>query len=229
MSVAQYGGGVAAATPDVELPRPAAGSLPRVEARPILTVSDPAKRERDSRLSLALRRAIDEGKEQRSTSAPWLAAVAVAEVQGVDGLKDLIGKQIGPGEWREVRQEDIDTFADLSGDHQWIHVDVERAKQESPFGTTIAHGNLTLSMIDGFRLDLITTTGFKLGVNYGWNKVRFPAPVPAGSRVRAKAEVVSVEEVGGGWWQVVTRFTVEVEGSEKPCCVADSVGRGLAA
>jgi acyl dehydratase len=155
--------------------------------------------------------------------------VAVAEVQGIEGLKGLIGKEIGPGEWREVRQQDIDTFADLSGDHQWIHVDVERAKVESPFGTTIAHGNLTLSMIDGFRLDLITTTGFKLGVNYGWNKVRFPAPVPAGSRVRAKAEVVSVEEVGGGWWQVVTRFTVEVEGSDKPCCVADSVGRALVA
>ena len=115
--------------------------------------------------------------------------MAVAEVQGIDGLKELIGTEIGPGEWREVRQQDIDTFADLSGDHQWIHVDTERAKQESPFGTTIAHGNLTLSMIDGFRLDLITTTGFKLGVNYGWNRVRFPAPVPAGSRVRAKAEV----------------------------------------
>jgi acyl dehydratase len=155
--------------------------------------------------------------------------MAVAEVRGIEGLKELIGKEIGPGEWREVRQQDIDTFADLSGDHQWIHTDVERARQESPFGTTIAHGNLTLSMIDGFRLDLITTSGFKLGVNYGWNKVRFPAPVPAGSRVRAKAEVVSVDEVGGGWWQVVTRFTVEVEGSEKPVCVADSVGRALAA
>jgi len=158
-----------------------------------------------------------------------LVVVAVAEVRGIDGLKDLIGKEIGPGEWREVRQEDIDTFADLSGDHQWIHVDVDRAKKESPFGTTVAHGNLTLSMIDGFRLDLITTTGFKLGVNYGWNKVRFPAPVPAGSRVRAKAQIVSVDEVGGGWWQVVTRFTVELEGSDKPCCVGDSVGRALAA
>ncbi|MGH6914985.1 MAG: MaoC/PaaZ C-terminal domain-containing protein, partial [Geminicoccales bacterium] len=91
--------------------------------------------------------------------------MAVAEVKGIQGLKDLIGKEIGPGEWREVRQQDIDAFADLSGDHQWIHVDVERAKRESPFGTTIAHGNLTLSMIDGFRLDLITSTGFKLGVN----------------------------------------------------------------
>jgi acyl dehydratase len=155
--------------------------------------------------------------------------MAVAEVQGIEGLKALMGEEIGPGEWREVTQGDIDTFADLSGDHQWIHTDVERARTESPFGTTIAHGNLTLSLIDGLRLDLITSTGFALGVNYGWNKVRFPAPVPAGSRVRAKAEVVSVDEVGNGWWQVVTRFTVEVEGSDKPACVADSVGRALVA
>ena len=153
--------------------------------------------------------------------------MAVAEVQGIDGLKELIGKEIGPGEWREVRQQDIDTFAGLSGDHQWIHVDTERAKHESPFGTTIAHGNLTLSMIDGFRLDLITTTGFKLGVNYGWNKVRFPAPVPTGSKLRATAEIMSVDDVGGGWVQVVTKFTVEAEGGEKPVCVGESVGRAL--
>src|SRR6476646_4229357 len=151
------------------------------------------------------------------------------QVQGIDGLKALLGEQIGPSEWREVTQEHIDAFADLSGDHQWIHTDVERAKTESPFGTTIAHGNLTLSLIDGLRLDLISSSGFALGVNYGWNKVRFPAPVPAGSRVRARAEVVSVDEVGSGWWQVVTRFTVEVEGSDKPACVADSVGRALVA
>ena len=155
--------------------------------------------------------------------------MAVAEVQGIEGLKALMGKEIGPGEWREVSQRDIDLFADLSGDHQWIHTDVERAKTESPFGTTVAHGNLTLSLIDGLRLDLISSSGFALGVNYGWNKVRFPAPVPAGSRVRGKAEVVSVDEVGNGWWQVVTRFTVEVEGSGKPACVADSVGRALVA
>jgi acyl dehydratase len=155
--------------------------------------------------------------------------MAVAAAQGIEGLKALIGQEIGPGEWREVTQADIDSFADLSGDHQWIHVDTERAERESPFGTTIAHGNLTLSMIDGFRLELIASSGFALGVNYGWNKVRFPAPVPAGSRVRARAEVVSVDEVGGNWWQVVTRFTVEVEGSDKPCCVGDSVGRALLA
>ena len=152
---------------------------------------------------------------------------ALVEVEGIEGLKRLIGEEIGPSDWRTVTQEDIDRFAELSGDDQWIHVDVERAKKESPFGTTVAHGNLTLSLIDGFRKDVIASSGFVLGVNYGWNKVRFPAPVPAGSRVRARAEVVSVEEVGGGWWQVVNRFTLEVEGNEKPCCVADSVGRAL--
>ena len=153
--------------------------------------------------------------------------MAAVEIKGIEGLKARQGETIGPSDWREVTQEDINTFAELSGDDQWIHVDVERAKKESPFGTTIAHGNLTLSLIDGLRLDLIESSGFKLGVNYGWNKVRFPAPVPAGSKVRASAEIVEVEEVGQGWFQVVTRFTVEVEGSDKPCCVADSVGRAL--
>jgi acyl dehydratase len=153
--------------------------------------------------------------------------MAQATVNGVEGLRDLLGKPVGPSEWREITQEDIDLFARLSGDDQWIHVDVERAKTESPFGTTVAHGNLTLSVIDGFRLDLIESTGFKLGVNYGWNKVRFPAPVPAGSKLRASAEVISIDEVGGGWVQVVTKFTVEAEGGEKPVCVAESVGRAL--
>ena len=124
-----------------------------------------------------------------------------------------------------VSQEDINTFAGLTGDHQWIHVDVERAERESPFGTTIAHGNLTLSLIDGMREGLLPSPEGVIGVNYGWNRVRFPAPVPSGSRVRARAEVTSVEDVGKGWWQVVQRFTVEVEGNEKPVCVADSVGR----
>jgi acyl dehydratase len=153
--------------------------------------------------------------------------MATTQIEGIEGLKALQGKTIGPSEWREVTQEDIDTFADLTDDHQWIHVDVERAKTESPFGTTVAHGNLTLSLIDGMRLAMMNTTGFVLGVNYGWNKVRFPAPVPAGSRVRTTGEIVEVEEVGGGWWQIVTRFMVEVEGSDKPACVADSVGRAL--
>jgi acyl dehydratase len=154
--------------------------------------------------------------------------MAMKTVSGVEELKALIGETVGPSDWREVTQDDVNRFAELSGDDQWIHVDVERAKTESPFGTTIAHGNLTLALIDGFRIGLIQSTGFKLGVNYGWNKVRFPAPVPIPSRLRATASVVSVDEVGGGWWQIVTRFTVEIEGGEKPVCAADSVGRALA-
>jgi acyl dehydratase len=155
--------------------------------------------------------------------------MAQATANGIEGLRELQGKTIGPSEWREVTQELIDTFAEVSGDDQWIHADVDRAKTESPYGTTVAHGNLTLSLIDGLRKDLIESTGFVLGVNYGWNKVRFPAPVPAGSRVRATAEVIDIDDVGGGWFQVVTRFTVEVEGNEKPACVGDAVGRALVA
>ena len=148
-------------------------------------------------------------------------------MQGVDELRELIGQQVGPSEWREVTQDDIDAFARLSGDDQWIHVDVERARTESPFGTTVAHGNLTLSMIDGMRRELIESRGFMLGVNYGWNKVRFPAPVPVGSRLRTRGEVMSVDDVGAGWVQVVTKFTVEADGGDKPVCVAESVGRAL--
>ncbi len=148
-------------------------------------------------------------------------------VNGIDELKALVGQKVGPSDWREVTQEIIDKFAEVSGDHQWIHVDVERAKTESPFGRTIAHGNLTLSMIDGFRDQLFQSTGFTMGVNYGWNKVRFPAPVPSGSRIRASLETLSVDEVGGGWHQLTQKWTVEVEGNEKPVCVAESVVRLL--
>jgi acyl dehydratase len=160
-------------------------------------------------------------------AAVRVAAMATVQIEGIEGLKALRGKTIGPSEWRELTQEDINTYADLTGDHQWIHVDVERARRESPFGTTIAHGNLTLSLIEGMRLQLLSSTGLKLGVNYGWNKVRFPAPVPVGSRLRARAEVLSVDDVGGGWYQIVTKFTVEIEGGDKPVCVAESVGRAL--
>jgi acyl dehydratase len=148
-------------------------------------------------------------------------------ISSIDELNDLIGKPIGPSDWVEVTQEDINKFAEVSRDDQWIHVDVERAKEESPFGGTVAHGNLTLSLIDGMRRELVATKGFKLGVNYGWNKVRFPAPVPAGAKVRATAEIVSVDELGDGWVQVATKFVLEREGGEKPVCVAESVGRAL--
>ena len=156
--------------------------------------------------------------------------MAPVTVNGIDELRELTGRELGPSGWREVTQEHIDRFAEVSGDDQWIHVDVERAKEESPFGGTVAHGNLTLSLIDGFRRDVLRSGGFKLGVNYGWNKVRFPAPVPSGAKVRAGVEVVSVDEVddvGDGWWQVAQTWTVEVEGNEKPACVATSVGRVL--
>jgi len=155
--------------------------------------------------------------------------MAIATANGIEGLRELQGRTVGPTDWREVTQEMINTFADLSGDDQWIHVDIERAKAESPFGTAVAHGNLTLSLVDGFRMQLIASTGFVVGVNYGWNKVRFPAPVPAGSNVRASAEVTEIDALGGGWFQIVTRFTLEVEGNEKPCFVGDSVGRVLIA
>jgi acyl dehydratase len=148
-------------------------------------------------------------------------------VNGIEELRALVGQTIGPSDWREVTQDDINRFAEISQDHQWIHVDVERAKTESPFGTTVAHGNLTLSMIDGFRPQLFESTGFKMGVNYGWNKVRFPAPVPAGSRIRGSIETLTVDEVGNGWYQLVQKWTVELEGSEKPVCVAESVVRLL--
>jgi acyl dehydratase len=155
------------------------------------------------------------------------ASMPKSVAHGIEDLRALKDQTVGPSGWREVTQEMVNQFAELTGDHQWIHVDLERAKRESPFGTTIAHGNLTLSLIDGLRKDLSEWTGFKMGVNYGWNKVRFPAPVPVGTRVRCYAQLVEVTEVGGGWHQVVTRFTVEVEGTEKPACVADSVGRLL--
>lgn len=156
--------------------------------------------------------------------------MTTVEVQGVEGMKALLGQEIGPSDWRTVTQADIDTFAALSGDDQWIHVDVERAERESPFGTTIAHGNLTLSMIDGLAQKIeadnaIDEEQLELAVNMGWNRVRFPAPVLAGARVRATAELLSVEEKGDGWWEVVDRYTVETEDSAKPACVAESVAR----
>lgn len=139
-----------------------------------------------------------------------------------------VGTVLGPTAWRRVEQEDIDAFARLSGDRQWIHTDVERARAESPYGTTIAHGNLTLALIDGFRDELTPVTdAARLGVNLGYERVRFPAPVPAGSELRATVEIVDVTDKGEGWTQVVQRFVVERRGGDKPVCVADSVVRIL--
>jgi acyl dehydratase len=137
-----------------------------------------------------------------------------------------VGDTLGPTAWRRVTQDDIDTFAGLAGDHQWIHVDAERAARESPYGTTIAHGTLTLALIDGFRDELVAVTrSGRWGVNLGYDRVRFPAPVPSGAEVRATMEIVSADERDDGSTTIVQRFVVEVRGGEKPACVADSVIR----
>ena len=144
-------------------------------------------------------------------------------VQSPAELAAHIGETLGPTDWVEVAQDRIDLFADATGDRQWIHVDVERATA-GPFGAPIAHGYLTLSMVNLFLPDLLTVEGISMGVNVGLEKVRFPNPVRVGSRIRATGEIVSVDEVGGGY-QAVVRVTVEVEGAAKPACVADTVSR----
>src|SRR6202161_2745594 len=135
------------------------------------------------------------------------ASMPKAVADGIDELRALQDQVVGRSDCGEVTQEMVNQFAELTGDDQWIHVDVERAKRESPYGTTIAHGNLTLSLIDGMRKDLSESSGFVMGVNYGWNKVRFPAPVPAGGRVRCYAPGVEGAEVGGGSPPIVSRLT----------------------
>ncbi|MCP4435489.1 MAG: MaoC family dehydratase [Actinomycetia bacterium] len=141
-------------------------------------------------------------------------------------LLELVGNELGPTDWVEIDQERINLFADATGDHQWIHVDVERATAESPFGGPIAHGYLTLSLVNLFLPELLTVEEFSAGLNVGLEKVRFPSPVPAGSRIRGRGEVASADDVKGGV-QVVVRVTVEVEGAERPACVADTVSRFL--
>ncbi|MYW21527.1 dehydratase [Streptomyces sp. SID486] len=140
-----------------------------------------------------------------------------------DELKAAVGEQLGTTDWVEIDQKRIDLFAEATGDHQWIHVDPEKAA-EGPFGTTIAHGYLTLSLLPLFGPQLVRVEGVKMGVNYGTNKVRFPSPVPVGSRLRATAKITGVEDVTGGV-QVAIAFTVEREGGDKPVCVAESVSR----
>jgi acyl dehydratase len=138
-------------------------------------------------------------------------------------IKELIGTEIGVGEWHEVSQDQINKFADATGDHQWIHVDVERAKQ-GPFGAPIAHGYLTLSLIPTLGGGGLPISGTKMGVNYGLDRVRFPSPVKAGSRVRARRKLVDVVE-GEGFVQLKVEVTVEIEGSNRPACVAETLSR----
>lgn len=138
-------------------------------------------------------------------------------------LAEAVGGPLGTSEWHTVSQEQVQLFADATGDHQWIHLDAEKAAA-GPFGTTIAHGFLTLSLIPAFLPEIYRVDGLKMGINYGLNKVRFPQPVKVGSRVRGTAELVELTDVPGGK-QAVVRWTVEIEGEDKPACVAEMVSR----
>ncbi len=147
----------------------------------------------------------------------------VTTVDGIDGLRSVEGQHLGYSQWVTVTQEQVNLFADATGDHQWIHVDVERAKA-GPFGGPIAHGYLTLSLAPALMPEIIAATGFAMGVNYGCEKVRFPSPVPIGARLRMGATLASVTDVAGGV-QCQYDLSFEVEDSDKPSCVASVVYR----
>lgn len=141
----------------------------------------------------------------------------------IDELRAAVGTEVGVSDWITVDQDRINLFADATEDHQWIHLDAEKAAL-GPFKTTIAHGYLTLSLLPRLSEGITKVEGVKMGVNYGLNKVRFPAPVPSGSKVRARFTLLSVEDIEGGV-QLVTQATIEREGGDKPCCVAETVSR----
>lgn len=144
-------------------------------------------------------------------------------INGVEGLKSAVGEHLGYSEYMEITQERVNQFADATGDHQWIHVDVERAKS-GPFGGPIAHGYLTLSLGPALYPTVVRIDGFSMGVNYGANKVRFPSPVPVGARLRLGVKLLQVEEIAGGV-QTTMEFTFECEGAPKPSCVAEIIFR----
>jgi acyl dehydratase len=142
-------------------------------------------------------------------------------IDGIDELKSLIGQEVSASDWFEVTQERVNAFADATGDHQWIHIDAERAKAASPFGTTIAHGFLTLSLLSHLAEQAVSVKGnIKMGINYGLNRLRFPSPVPVGSRIRARFTLQTVEDVTGGA-QITWAVTVETEGAAKPSLAAE--------
>ena len=147
--------------------------------------------------------------------------------ESLDEVRAAVGTTLGTSDWFEVTQDRVNLFADATGDHQWIHVDVERATRESPFGGPIAHGYLTLSLTNLVLPQVLDVRGVSLGVNYGTGKVRFPAPVPVGSRVRGTAELTACDDIAGGV-QTTIVITMEVEGGTKPVCVVESLSRWLA-
>lgn len=140
---------------------------------------------------------------------------------GIDELEQAVGNHLGYSEWHTITQEDVNQFAEATGDHQWIHVDPEKAAK-GPFGGTIVHGFLTLSLVPMLVWEIFEVTGVKMGINYGVNKVRFPSPVPVGSKLRAGAELVSVTD-GSSGAQAVVKVTIEREGGDKPACIAETV------
>ena len=144
-------------------------------------------------------------------------------IHGIEGLKARAGEDLGVSGWYDVTQAAIDAFADATGDHQWIHVDPERAK-DTPFGGTIAHGYYTLSLAPRFSEEILKFEGFAFGINYGLNKVRFPAPLPVGGKVRMKARIASIEPIQGGA-QLALELTFEHDGGKKPVCVAETIAR----
>ncbi|MFP4573795.1 MAG: MaoC family dehydratase [Desulfobacterales bacterium] len=150
--------------------------------------------------------------------------MAKIQFHSIDELKEKIGEEVAVGDWYKVTQEQINLFAEATGDYQWIHIDRERAEAESPYKTTVAHGFLTLSMIPRMMSDTLQLPPAKMSVNYGLNKVRFPAPVPAGSRICPRVTLLSADDVSGGV-QMGWRVTIEVEGGEKPACVAETLSR----
>ena len=153
--------------------------------------------------------------------------MAITTLHGPHDIYQSLGKHLGYSEWMEITQDRVDLFADATGDHQWIHVDPERASS-GPFGAPIAHGYLTLSISNLFLPQIVEVQGFSAGVNYGTDKVRFPSPVKVGSRVRGGAELTAVTEVKGGL-QTTIVITIEIEGSTKPACVIESISRWLTA
>jgi acyl dehydratase len=153
-----------------------------------------------------------------------LDTMTTRTIDGINGLKAAVGEHLGYSPWLEITQERVNQFAEATGDFQWIHVDVERAKAESPFGGPIAHGYLTLSLLPSLMPKVVQTSGFSMGVNYGCNRVRFMSPVPVGANLRLGLKLVSVDDIAGGA-QMVYEATFEVEGSEKPSCVAEVVLR----
>lgn len=141
-------------------------------------------------------------------------------VDSIESLKELLGREIGVSDWLTVTQERIQQFAEATEDSQWIHVNRERAERESSYGTTIAHGFLTLSLLSHFMKDVLDVRGIRMGVNYGLNRVRFPAPVRSGTRIRARVSLDSLKELPRGC-EAALSFMVECEGLDKPCCVAE--------